>query len=80
MKYTTNKYGMLLLKLIYLIYAFVPFVIIFTLTSDSEIRQIHRKICKIYVKNDLQDVSQANMSNQRTRFLGKIPIRSDCCQ
>jgi len=31
MKYT-NKYCMLLLKLIYLIQAFVPFVIIFTLT------------------------------------------------
>ena len=51
-------------------------LIIFTLTRDAGIRQIHRKICKIYVRRDLQDVSKANMSNQLTRFLGKIPIRS----
>ena len=43
---------------------------------DAGNRQIHRKICKIYVRRDLQDVSKANMSNQLTRFLGKIPIRS----
>jgi len=36
-------------------------LIIFTLTRDAGIRQIHRKICKIYVRRDLQDVSKANI-------------------